>query len=65
MEQTQQLSNEDLKQAKQELEAICQKYDITLMPVVVHQGDRTFSSIEIVPRKALQAQQPFQAPDQA
>lgn len=62
MEQTQTLSNEDLKQAKQELEAVCQKYDISLIPVVVHQGDRTFSSIEIVPRKALQTQQ---AVDQA
>jgi hypothetical protein len=64
MEQTQQLSNEDLKQAKQELEAICQKYDISLIPVVVHQGDRTFSSIEIVPRQAFQQQAPVAA-DQA
>lgn len=56
MEQAPTISNEDLKQAKQELEAICQKYNITLMPVVVHQGDRTFSSIEIVPRRA--AEQP-------
>ena len=58
MEQTQQLSNETLKQAKEELETVCRKYDITLMPVVVHQGDRTYSSIEIVPRKALQQQVP-------
>jgi len=50
------LNNETLKQAKQELEDICKKYEITLMPVVVHQGDRTFSSIEIVPRQALQQQ---------
>ena len=57
MEQTQQLSNEALKQAKEELEAVCKKYDITLMPVVVHQGDRTFSSIEIVPRKAIEQPQ--------
>ena len=57
MEQTQQLSNEDLKQAKEELETVCKKYDITLMPVVVHQGDRTFSSIEIVPRKAIEQPQ--------
>lgn len=58
------LNQETLKQAKQELEDICKKYDITLMPVVVHQGDRTFSSIEIVPRKALQQQAPA-APDLA
>jgi hypothetical protein len=57
MEQQPQLSNEDLKQAKEELEAICQKYNITLMPVIVHQGDRTFSSIEIVPRRAAEPTQ--------
>lgn len=50
MEQNQTQNNESLEQAKQELEAICKKYDIALVPVVVHQGDRTFSSIEIVPR---------------
>ena len=47
MENTQ----ESLKQVKEELEAICAKYSIALVPVVVHQGDRTFSSIEIVPLK--------------
>lgn len=47
MENTQ----ESLKQVKEELEAICVKYSIALVPVVVHQGDRTFSSIEIVPLK--------------
>jgi hypothetical protein len=52
------LNQETLKQAKQDLEDICKKYEITLMPVVVHQGDRTFSSIEIVARKALQQQAP-------
>lgn len=52
------LNQETLKQAKQDLEDICKKYEITLMPVVVHQGDRTFSSIEIVPRQALQQQAP-------
>jgi len=51
--------NENIKQAKEELEAVCKKYDIVLMPVVVHQGDRTFSSIEIVPR---QQPQEVQAP---
>jgi hypothetical protein len=55
------LNQETLKQAKEELETICKKYDITLMPVVVHQGDRTFSSIEIVPRQALQQQAPTPA----
>jgi hypothetical protein len=44
-----QINPETLKQAKEELEAICTKYSIALVPVVVHQGDRTISSIEIVP----------------
>jgi hypothetical protein len=38
-----------LKQAKEEIEAICKKYAIELIPVVIHQGNRTASSIEIVP----------------
>jgi hypothetical protein len=42
-----QISAEDLKKAKDEIEAICKKYSIALVPIVVHQGDRTFSSIEI------------------
>ncbi len=45
MEQTPEI----IQQAKAELEAICEKYNITLVPVVIHQGNRTFSSIEIVP----------------
>jgi hypothetical protein len=52
------LNQETLKQAKQELEDICKKYEINLVPVVVHQGDRTFSSIEIVPNQVLQQQAP-------
>jgi len=56
MEQT---INDKYKQAKEELEAICEKYGINLLPVIIHQGDRTFSSIEIVPR-----QQPQVAPQE-
>jgi hypothetical protein len=48
------MDQETLKQSKEEIEAICNKYNITLMPVVIHQGDRTFSSIEIVPRQPAQ-----------
>lgn len=48
---------ETLEQAKKELEAVCVKYGITLMPVVVHQGDKTISSIEIVPRPNVQVEQ--------
>ena len=50
-----QINPEVLKQAKEELEAICQKHDIVLMPIVIHQGDRTISSIEIVPRSMMPA----------
>jgi hypothetical protein len=45
------LDRETLQTVKQEIEAICKKYNIILVPVVVHQGDQTFSSIEIAPLK--------------
>lgn len=51
-----QIDPEVLRQAKQELEAVCQKHDIVLMPIVIHQGDRTISSIEIIPRAMMQQQ---------
>jgi len=54
-------NQETLKQAKAELEAICQKYGINLIPVIVHQGDRTFSSIEMMPRTQTQSA-PQEAP---
>jgi hypothetical protein len=41
-------NKEQIQEAKNEIEQICNKYNIALVPVVVHQGDRTFSSIEIV-----------------
>ncbi len=44
----------NLEQIKKELEDVCAKYNITLVPVVVHQGNRTFSSIEIVPAQSSQ-----------
>jgi hypothetical protein len=44
------LTQETLQQAKEELEAVCTKYNIILMPVIIHQGNRTISSIEIFPR---------------
>lgn len=58
------LNNETIKQAKQELEAICKKYEIALIPVVTHQGNRTTSSIEIVPVSVLTSEQTV-ASDQA
>jgi hypothetical protein len=45
MEQTQ----DTMEIAKKEIEQICQKYRISLVPVVIHHGDRTVSSIEIIP----------------
>lgn len=49
METKPEINVESLKTAKEEIEAICKKYSITLIPTVIHQGDRTFSSIEIAP----------------
>ena len=57
LEQTQQLANESLKLAKEEIETVCQKYDIVLMPITVHRGNDTFSSIDLVPRSALRSHQ--------
>ena len=54
--------NEVIKQAKEKIETICKEYQVTLMPVVVHQGDRTFSTIDIVPL-AVVKQQPTPAPE--
>ena len=51
------------KQAKEEIETICNKYNIILLPVVVHQGDRTFSSIEIVSRQQPQAISSTESPE--
>jgi len=47
--ETTQITQETIKKAKEELEAVCTKHGITLLPVVVHQGNQTFSSIEIIP----------------
>jgi hypothetical protein len=47
METKPEVNVENLKTAKEEIEAICKKYSITLIPIVVHQGDKTYSSIEI------------------
>ena len=47
METKPEVNVENLKTAKEEIEAICKKYSITLVPIVVHQGDKTYSSIEI------------------
>lgn len=50
------LDQETLKSVKEEIEATCKKYNVILVPVIVHQGDRTFSSIEIAPMSGSSSQ---------
>jgi hypothetical protein len=40
---------EMLSGAKAEIEAVLQKYNIVLVPVVVHFGEKTVSRIDIAP----------------
>lgn len=40
---------ETLAKAKSEIETVLQKYDVVLVPVVVHFGDKTISRIDIAP----------------
>lgn len=39
----------DMAKAKKELEEILIKYNIVLVPVVIHQGDKTITRIDITP----------------
>jgi hypothetical protein len=41
--------NDNLVKAKEEIETILLKYNIVLVPVVVHRGDKTISRIDIAP----------------
>jgi hypothetical protein len=43
------LTEEQLIAAKQEIENTLQKYNIVLVPIVIHHGDRTISRIDISP----------------
>ena len=38
----------NIQQAKAEIETLLVKYNVALVPTVVHQGDRTFSRIDVV-----------------
>jgi hypothetical protein len=38
-----------MAKAKEEIEQILLKYKIVLIPVVMHQGDKTISRIDIAP----------------
>jgi hypothetical protein len=41
--------DEDIAKAKDEIEQILIKYKAVLIPVIVHQGDKTISRIDIAP----------------
>lgn len=41
--------NVALETAKKEIEEILKKYNVVLLPIVIHQGDKTFSRIDIAP----------------
>jgi DNA-binding protein YbaB len=49
MEKEANLENEKMAKAKQEIEEILVKYGVILVPVVMHQGDKTISRIDIAP----------------
>lgn len=49
MENQPQIPDEQLIEAKKEIEAVLQKYSIVLVPVVIHHGDRTISRIDVAP----------------
>lgn len=49
MEEKTSTANTALETAKTEIEAILKKHNLVLVPIVVHQGDRTFSRIDIAP----------------
>lgn len=46
---TNQEETHPLAEAKKEIEQILLKYNIVLIPVVMHQGDKTISRIDIAP----------------
>ena len=49
MENTNTEKNENLAKAKAEIEEILLKYKIVLLPVIIHQGEKTISRIDIAP----------------
>lgn len=42
------MENENIAKAKAEIEETLKKYNVVLIPTVVHQGSRTFSHIEVI-----------------
>jgi hypothetical protein len=49
MENTESDKNDNMVKAKQEIEEILLKYKIVLVPVIIHQGEKTISRIDITP----------------
>jgi len=49
MEKETNKENESMAKAKQEIEDVLVKYNVILVPVVMHQGDKTISRIDIAP----------------
>lgn len=43
-----------IEEAKKEIQAVCEKYRVTLVPVTIHRGDQTLSSIDIYPVSSLE-----------
>jgi hypothetical protein len=55
MEENTNVPNTALEEAKNEIEAVLKKYNAVLVPIVVHQGDRTFSRIDITSIQEVEA----------
>lgn len=53
MEEKTSITNTNLENAKAEIEALLKKYEVILVPIVVHRGEKTFSRIDIVPIKEM------------
>lgn len=51
---------ENIQKAKEAIEAVITEYKVALVPLIIHQGDQTFSSIDIVSTEEQQIQQPAQ-----
>lgn len=49
MEENKTQTTSVIEQAKAEIEEALKKHNVTLVPTIVHQGDRTFSRIDIIP----------------
>jgi hypothetical protein len=47
---------ENLANAKKEIEEIVKKYNISLVPVVMHHGEKTYSRIDIAPANSTNLQ---------